>query len=286
MLRAISFGRLLPFGAFDEPDHAVEEGGARRGGDAHAYPVGKHLRAAGDGRAIAAEFANDRRRFPSDGGFVDRSHALDHLSVGRNDVAGFNQHDVIDLELRRGNQPIALRIVRAGYQLGLGFGALPPQRFGLSLAPTLGDRFGEVGEQHREPQPQDDLEFETDVFAAGREITDQNHSRQHGDNFEHEHHRILHQRPRIELHEGGADRRHDDLRIKERRYRHALAQGRGFHGCSDLICCRKECAGVDRQLFDDRPKRQRREEGEAADDDDDADHQTDEQPAGGRKSAC
>ena len=101
-------GSLLPLGAFDEPDHAVEEGRARRRGDAHAYPVGQHLRAAGDGRAVAAGFANDRRRFAGDGGFVDRGHALDHLAVGRNDVAGFDQDDVVDLEFGRGDEAVAL----------------------------------------------------------------------------------------------------------------------------------------------------------------------------------
>ncbi len=65
----------------------------------------------------------------------------------------------------------------------------------------------------------------SDMAAAGDEIADQDHGRQRGDDLEHEHDRILHQRARIELDEGGADRRHDDLRIEQRRYRHALAQG-------------------------------------------------------------
>ena len=45
--------------------------------------------------------------------------------------------------------------------------------FGLRLAAALGDRFGEVGEQHREPQPEDDLELEAEVLAAGHEVADQ-----------------------------------------------------------------------------------------------------------------
>jgi hypothetical protein len=90
--------RLLPLGAFDQPDHAIEEGRAGRGGDAHADPVGQHLRAAGHRGAVAAGFADDRRRFAGDRRFVDRGHALDHFAVRRNDVAGFDQHDVADLE--------------------------------------------------------------------------------------------------------------------------------------------------------------------------------------------
>ena len=59
--------RLLPLGAFDQRDHAVEEGGARRRGDAHLDPVGQHRGAAGDGRAVAAGLADDGRGFAGDG---------------------------------------------------------------------------------------------------------------------------------------------------------------------------------------------------------------------------
>jgi hypothetical protein len=59
--------RLLALGAFDQRDHAVEEGRAGRGRDAHLDPVGEHLRAAGDGRAVAAGLADDGRGFAGDG---------------------------------------------------------------------------------------------------------------------------------------------------------------------------------------------------------------------------
>jgi hypothetical protein len=71
--------RLLPLGAFDQPDHAVEEGRAERGSDAHFDPVGEHLRAAGDSRTVAAGFADDRRRLAGDGRFVDRPLSLIHI---------------------------------------------------------------------------------------------------------------------------------------------------------------------------------------------------------------
>src|SRR5579872_1036564 len=45
-------------------------------------------------------------------------------------------------------------------------------------------------------------------------------------------------------------------------------------------------AGIHRQMLDDRAKRQRREESEAADDEDHADHEADEQTAGGREGAA
>ena len=75
--------RLLPLGAFDELDHAVDEGRAGRCGDAHADPVGEHLGAAGDGGAVAAGLADHRRGLAGDRRLVDRGDALDHLAVGR-----------------------------------------------------------------------------------------------------------------------------------------------------------------------------------------------------------
>src|SRR5262249_7201892 len=102
----------------------------------------------------------------------------------------------------------------SGQQLGLRFGALAPQRRRLRLAAPFGDRLGEIGEQHREPQPQHDLEFEAGALAAGDDVADQDHGGQRRDHLEHEHHRILDQRARIELDESRADRRHDNLGIE------------------------------------------------------------------------
>jgi hypothetical protein len=118
-----------------------------------------------------------------------------------------------------------LGIAGRSQKLGLGFGALAAQCVSLRFATAFGDRFGEIGEQHRKPQPEDDLEFEQDMPAARDEVADQDHRREGGNNFQNEHHRVLDQRARIKLHKGGADRRHDDLRIEQRRYRHALAEG-------------------------------------------------------------
>ena len=75
-------GGLLPLGAFDHRDHAVEERFAGIGGDAHDQPVGQHARAAGDAAAVAAAFADHRCALAGDGAFVDRGDAFDHLAVG------------------------------------------------------------------------------------------------------------------------------------------------------------------------------------------------------------
>ena len=159
--------RLLALGAFDERNHAVEEGRALGGRDAYANPIGQNLRAAGHGRAVAARLADDGRRFAGDRGLVDRGDAFDHLAVRRNDVAGLDEHDVADAQrLARNQLVVARRLVLE--ELGLRLAARAPERVRLSLAAALRDRLGEVGEQHGDPQPQDDLEREAEVGAARR----------------------------------------------------------------------------------------------------------------------
>ena len=63
--------RLLPLGALDQPDHAIEEGRAGRGRDAHTDPIGQYLRAAGHRRAVAARLTDDRRGLAGDGCLID-----------------------------------------------------------------------------------------------------------------------------------------------------------------------------------------------------------------------
>ncbi|MNL14161.1 hypothetical protein D3C87_1350910 [compost metagenome] len=63
--------RLLALGAFNERNHPVEEGGAGSSGDANPYPVRQHLRTTGDGRAIAAGFADNRGGFARYCRFID-----------------------------------------------------------------------------------------------------------------------------------------------------------------------------------------------------------------------
>ncbi len=73
--------RLLPLGAFDQRDHAVEEGLAGIRGDADFDLVGEHARAAGDRRAVAAGFADHGRGFAGDRGLVHRGDAFDNFAV-------------------------------------------------------------------------------------------------------------------------------------------------------------------------------------------------------------
>ena len=104
IVRAISFGRLLTIGALDQRDHAVNEGLASFGRDAHHDAVRQDLGAARHRRTVTAGFADDRRRLARDGRLVHRGNALDDLAVGGNDVAGLADHQVTLGEIRRRDQ--------------------------------------------------------------------------------------------------------------------------------------------------------------------------------------
>ncbi len=74
-------------------------------------PVANDPRAAGDGAAVAAALADDRRGFAGDGGFIHAGDAFDHLAIGRDDVAGFADHQVALLQLRARGPVLRVRRV-------------------------------------------------------------------------------------------------------------------------------------------------------------------------------
>ena len=115
------------------------------------------------------ELADDRRGLTCNRGFVDRGHALDHFAVRGDRIAGFDENDVADLEAGTRYELVIL-MARSAQQLRLGLGPLPAQRVGLRLAAAFGDRLRKVGEQHGEPQPQDDLQFEANVLSVSDKI--------------------------------------------------------------------------------------------------------------------
>ena len=83
---------------------------------------------------------------------------------------GFAHHDVAGAQLRGRHLFGAIcPTTRRRHRVGLGLA----QRVGLRLAARFRHRFGEVGEQHREPQPQRDLKRETDARRADGDIADQ-----------------------------------------------------------------------------------------------------------------
>ncbi len=82
-----------------------------------------------------------------------------------------------------------------GQQLGLRLRALLAQRIGLRLAAPFGNRLGKIGEQHGDPQPDDDLEGEAEILAAHDHFAQEDDGRQRGDDLHHEHHRVLDHEP-------------------------------------------------------------------------------------------
>jgi len=73
--------------------------------------------------------ADDRCGFAGDRRFVDRSHALDHLAVRRNYVAGFDQHHVADLRSVEGTRRKFCESPDNRRGVWPGFRCLPTQTF-------------------------------------------------------------------------------------------------------------------------------------------------------------
>jgi hypothetical protein len=217
-------GSLLAGSALDEADHPVEEGLAGIGGDADQDPVGEDGRAPGDRAAVAARFPDDRRRLTGDGRLVDRGDALDHLAIARDHLSRLHHHDV-PLAEGRGRDLLLLAVhqpPRSDVASHL------PERVRLRLAPPLGHRLGEVGEDHREPEPQAHREGEPArrrSRGVGDPVPDPQERGQEATHLDHEHHRVPGHEPRIQLGEARQRRGAKDRGIEERRL-----PGPGGHG--------------------------------------------------------
>ena len=125
----------------------------------HLDPVRQHLGAAGDGRAVAAGLADHGSRLAGDGRLVHRGHAFDDLAVAGDVVAGLDVDHVAGAQQAAGDLfKAAVGRVALGDGLALGLA----QRVGLGLAAALGHGLGKVGKQHREPQPERDLQVEAE----------------------------------------------------------------------------------------------------------------------------
>ena len=191
--------------------------------------VGNDGGAAGHRRAVATGFTDHRRGFAGHGGFVDRSDALDDVTIAGDDIAGLAHHQIAGLQVFGGNAFEDVIIVRHQDALGACFGAGPAQDVGLRLAAPFRHRFGEIRKQHGEPQPEHDLEGEAGAGVMLHQVAHQQDGGQRGDDLEHEDHRILDQSGRVELDESLADRRQHDLRVEERGNRHPFAQFGSIH---------------------------------------------------------
>ncbi len=164
MLSAISFGVFCRARALDEADHPVDERltGLRR--DAHHDAVGQHARAAGDRAAVAAVLAHDRGRLAGDRRLVDGGDARRRCRRRRGSTPPASTTTMSP------SRRSAERDLDERRMLGRGPSVAPSTRravvdvlvrvsrrlAGLRLAAALGHRLGEVGEEHRDPQPDRD----------------------------------------------------------------------------------------------------------------------------------
>ena len=131
-----------------------------------------------------------------------------------------------------------VEVSRIDVALGRGVGARLAQRVGLRLAAPFGDRFGEIGEQHREPQPGGDLAGERGLPVVGDEVAHEQERDDGRHDLGHEDHRVLGERPRIELAQG-VDRRGADDPGVEQALRLRLVRGHGTQAFPIRTSCRR-----------------------------------------------
>ena len=197
--------RLLASGALDKADHPVEEARPGIGRHADLDPVGQDARPAGDRAPVAARLADDRGGLAGDGGLVHHGRALDDLPVGRNDLADRDDDQVTLAKALGGDRfDRAVGPEEAGREASSCLAEL----VGLGLAPALGHRFGEIGEQDREPQPEGDLEREARRLALRSHR--QADCREQRPDLGDEDDRVLEQVERIELLDRGEGRPADE----------------------------------------------------------------------------
>ncbi len=213
---ASSFGVFCRSAPFDQRDHPVDEGRARRGGDLHLDEVGQHRRSAGDGRSIAAGLANDGRGLAGDRRFIDGGDALEDLAVAGNDLARFDQDDIAEAKIERVHPfDAAAKVCGIDIALGARVAAGAAQSVGLRLAAPFGDGLGEIGEQHREPQPGGDLAREQSRPVVGHEVANEEQGHHQRHHFGDEDDRVLRQRPRVELAQRVDRRAGDDAAVEQ-----------------------------------------------------------------------
>jgi len=102
--------------------------------------------------------------------------------------------------------------------LGLKVAPSLPERGRLRLATPLGHRLGEIGEEHREPEPHRYPEDEPGGrLAVAHESLSEEERREDRSDVHDEHDRIPHLTPRRQLTERVDDRLHDDRGSKSAR---------------------------------------------------------------------
>ena len=198
-MSAISFGVFCRDRALDEADHPVEEALAGLRGHPDLEPVGDHTGAAGDRRAVAAALADHGRRFAGDRALVDRSDALDHLAVRRDDVAGLDQHEVIQAS-DRGSRPARTPCVQAPRGASPGSpAACRAARRRCALPRPSATASAKLANSTVNQSQAAIWPVEPGALATCAEVAQEGERRQHRDHLDHEHDRVPDQAARIEL---------------------------------------------------------------------------------------
>ncbi len=215
--------RLLTPGAFYQLYHPVEESTAGFGGQSYDKPVGEDPRPACDRAPVPPRLPDHGSTFARDRALIDGSDPLDHLPVGRDGIAGIDEECIPFLEFRgrdgfkRGPVPRLLQPFCKGFTAG------SAEPLGLRLPPPFSKRLGEVGEKHREPEPEGD---ESDIpgrgFPRADESLDPEGRRQHAPHLNNEHDRVAHHQAGIQLRQ----------RIEKSPAIHLPRQAKGFFQCS------------------------------------------------------
>ena len=205
---------LLPRRALDEGDHAVDERLARSGGDPHHDLVGEHAGAAGDRRAVAARLADHRRRLAGDRRLVDAGDALDRPRrrsgsprprpprTRRRDRARCSARPRCVPSGRRRWATVSERVLRSVSACAL------PRPSAIASAKLANST---VNQRNSATRPVNTFSF---VVDEPRSLKNRTVVRTEP-TADHEHHRVAHQRARVELDEAVADRPPDDLGLDE-----------------------------------------------------------------------
>ena len=201
--RATSLGDFFLLAPLHESDHPVEEGlsGIRRDGDANL--PGQDPGSSGDAGAVAPRLPDHRGRLPGDGRLIDAGHPLEDLAVGGDELPGHDEKEIALPE--RG--PRNLFGSGISEPPGRDLGAGGPEALGLGLPLKLRQRFGVVGKEERQPQPQGDHRGEEPLSGMPDEGVEGHERGEEAPDLHQKHHGISPQTERVQHDDGLADGR-------------------------------------------------------------------------------
>ena len=178
-----------------ESNHAIEKGLAWIGCDANRDLVAQHPRTSGHRGAVTACFANDRSGLARDSGFIDGCHTVDYLAVTRNHLPGGDAYHILCAKLGTRHLLNHFRPDAIGNRLRFRLA----QCIGLCFAASFGHGLRKICKEHREPEPERDLQIESSAAEPTNNIRYQKHRGEDTSHFNDEHDWIAHHRDGIQL---------------------------------------------------------------------------------------